>query len=225
MIMKTPSGTEKKKVLLVEDHPMFRERLAVLISSEPNMVVCGETDNIQDAITIAKETHPDIAIVDIALDGSSGLELIKEIKAQGLETPVLVLSMHTESLYAERAIRAGAKGYITKNQASCEVIAAVRRVLAGEIYLSPKSTDRILQRLSGHKSNVEGSGIGSLSDRELEIFQMFGKGFNTREIAEQLVLGPATIGSYRHRIKEKLRLKNAAELYSVAARWTEEHAE
>lgn len=210
------------KVLLVEDHPMFRERMVTLINRDMNMVVCGETDNIRDAMKLADESQPDIAIVDISLPGSSGLELIKDLKVQGKKIPVLVLSMHDESLYAERAIRAGAQGYVTKNQAATEVKGAILKVLAGEIYLSPRMTSMVLQKLADTEAGQVMEGITSLTDRELEVFRHFGRGFNAREIAEQLSLGIGTVGSYRFRIIKKLHLKNAAELYQLAARFVKD---
>lgn len=201
---------------------MFRERLALLINNDMNMSVCGEADNIREATKIADETEPDIAIVDISLPGSSGLELIKDLRVQGRRIPVLVLSMHDESLYAERAIKAGAQGYITKSEASAEVKAAIQKVLGGEIYLSPRMTSKVLQRLSeGDVAQVK-SGVASLTDRELEVFRHFGRGLNAREVAEQLALGIGTVGHYRFRIIHKLHLKNAAELYQLAARFVKE---
>lgn len=187
------------------------------------MSVCGEADNIRDAIRLIQETKPDIAIVDITLRGSSGLELLKDIKALGLEVAVLVLSMHDESLYAERALRAGAKGYITKNEASTEVVRAIRCVLEGEVYASRHVTSKLLSRLSQNRRALEITGMDTLADRELEVFQMLGRGKGTREIAEELRLGESTVETYRARIKEKLNLKSAAELYLRAGQWVREH--
>jgi DNA-binding NarL/FixJ family response regulator len=219
-----PQSTETTtaKVLLVEDHPMFRERLAMLINKDLEMTVCGETDNIQTALELAKQTKPDIAIVDITLRGSSGIELIKDLKAQGVKTPVLVLSMHDENLYAERVLRAGAKGYITKDEASAKVIAAIKQVLAGGIYVSENVKATILHRIATVGAPVHASGIDLLTDRELEVFQLVGQGRNSREIAERLHLGETTVDTYRARIKDKLHIRNAAELYSRAAQWVQE---
>ena len=216
------SGTNdaaKTKVMIVEDHPLFRERLALLINKEPDMEVCGEADNIKDAMDVIASSKPDAAVVDITLKGSSGLELIKDMKAQGFDLPVLVLSMHDESLYAERVIRAGAKGYITKDEASDKVMQAIRKVVGGEIYLSEGTTSRLLKSLTGGKSNEEGPAINRLTDRELEVFQLIGKGKATREIAENLNLGLTTIDTYRARIKEKLNIRNATELIHQATEW------
>lgn len=209
------------KVVLVEDHQMFREWLAHLIDRKASLSVCGEADNIRDAMRIIRETQPDIAIVDISLQGSSGLELIKDLKAQGLAVPVLVLSMHDETLYAERVLRAGAKGYITKHQASSTLLKAIEHVLSGKVYLGEKMTESILDQMTGRISPVSASGMQLLADRELEVFQLIGKGYNTREIAEQLHLGETTVDTYRARIKEKLKLRNAAEMYSRAAQWVQ----
>ncbi|MFC5454181.1 response regulator transcription factor [Prosthecobacter fluviatilis] len=211
------------KVLLVEDHPMFREHLGQLINRDLGMSICGEADNIRDAMRLILETKPDIAIVDITLHGSSGLELLKDIKAQGLDINVLVLSMHDEELYAERALRAGAKGYITKNEASTEVIEAIRCVMKGDVYASRQMTAKLLERMTQKRSNSELAGMETLADRELEVFQMLGRGKSTREIAQTLNLGESTVETYRARIKEKLQLRSAAELYLRAGQWVRDH--
>src|SRR5690606_34416667 len=171
------------KVLIVEDHPMFPDHLTDLIDRELGMFVCGETDNVLDAIEIINATKPDIAIVDITLKGSSGLELIKDIRSRGIHLDVLVLSMHDEELYAERALRAGAKGYVSKNEASSEVVNAIRCVMNGEVYASKQLTARLLERMTGSNTPPELTGMEKLTDRELEVFQMLGQGKNTREIA------------------------------------------
>ena len=211
------------KVLLVEDHPMFREHLGQLIDRDLGMSICGEADNIRDAMRLILETKPDIAIVDITLHGSSGLELLKDIKAQGLDINVLVLSMHDEELYAERALRAGAKGYITKNEASTEVIEAIRCVMKGDVYASRQMTAKLLERMTQKRGNTELAGMETLADRELEVFQMLGRGKSTREIAQTLNLGESTVETYRARIKEKLQLRSAAELYLRAGQWVRDH--
>jgi len=207
------------KVLLVDDHPMFREHLAHLINRDLGMVVVGEAETVRDALELIRSNAPDIAIVDITLRGASGLELLKEIKAAGLGVDVLVLSMHDEELYAERALRAGAKGYITKNEASTEVINAIRRVSSGEVYASSRMTSKLLGRLGEGRSNAESFGVESLADRELEVFQLLGRGMSTREIAQELGLGDSTVETYRSRIKDKLGLRSAAELYLRAGQW------
>lgn len=216
--MKTPTKTRQVRVVLVEDHLMFREWLGHMLSKGDAFTVCGEADNIADAIGLIRRTKPDIAIVDLTLRGSSGLELIKDLKAQGLEVPVLVLSMHDEELYAERVLRAGARGYISKHEATSTLAEAIEQVVSGEIYLGRKITAQVLKKLSGGGSSMA-AGLDLLADRELEVFQLIGKGYNSRRIAEQLHLGESTVETYRARIKEKLGLKDAAELYTRAALW------
>ena len=215
--------TPKLKVLLVEDHPMFREHLTQLIKRDLGMVICGEADNIREAMDLIHEQKPDIAIVDITLRGSSGLELLKDIKAQDVDINVLVLSMHDEDLYAERALRAGAKGYITKNEASTELIKAIRCVMNGDVYASRQLTSKLLERMTQKRTSGDIIDLESLADRELEVFQMLGRGKSTREIAQVLNLGESTVETYRARIKEKLQLRSAAELYLRAGQWVRDH--
>jgi DNA-binding NarL/FixJ family response regulator len=211
---------QKFRVVLVEDHPMFRDQLAQLINKEPGMNVCGETDNIQDAFNLVECSQPDIAIVDLTLKGAGGLELIKNLKAKEINVPVLVLSMHDEALYAERVLKAGARGYITKNEASKEVMTAIHAVLRGEIYLPAKIASRILESVAiGRKGE---NGIGQLTDRELEVFELIGHGRTTREISNCLHLGMSTVDTYRARIKTKLSLENSSQLAHEAIRWVSE---
>ena len=210
---------KKERVVIVDDHPMFRERLSELINHELDMEVCGEADDAQEAIRLIRETSPDLAIVDITLKGSSGLELVKSIKALSIVVPVLVLSMHDESLYAERALRAGATGYITKHQATEEVLLAIRRVLSGEIYLSEKMTTVFLKSLSTVGPKSVARSLDRLTDRELQVLEFVGRGYTTRAIADALKLGVATVDTYRARIKEKMNFRNAVELQHFAIRW------
>src|SRR5256714_10425738 len=208
---------KKSRVVLVEDHPMFREQLAQLINKEPSMTVSGEADNIRDALEVLESAAADIVIVDLTLKGPSGLELIKDLKARGIDVPVLVLSMHDELLYAERVLRAGARGYITKQEASHEVMAAIRKVLDGEVYLGSRIASRVLERFSaGPKTD---SGVSLLTDRELEVFELIGRGRTTREISNSLCLGISTVDTYRARIKSKLHLENTSQLSHEAIRW------
>lgn len=222
------TSTEKKtpqqgRIVLVEDHPIFREHLALLINKNLGMQVCGEADNIQQAMEVIQATRPDIAIVDISLRGSSGLELIKDLKARGMDLPVLVLSMHDENLYTERVLRAGARGYITKHEASADVIAAIRAVLAGEVFVSKQMTAKIISRISSaDRGRASESGVELLADRELEVFQLIGSGRTLKEIAELLHLGESTVDTYRSRIKQKLGLRSAAEVYLRAGQWVKE---
>src|SRR5437867_8772795 len=204
-------------VVLVEDHPMFREQLAQLINKEPGMGVCGEADNIHGALHLIESKRPDIAIVDLTLKGPGGLELIKNLKAKELDVPILVLSMHDETLYAERVLKAGARGYITKNEVSKEVMTAICAVLRGELYVPARIASRILESVAvGRKSE---NGVSQLTDRELEVFEMIGHGRSTREISNQLHLGVSTVDTYRARIKTKLHLENSSQLCHEAIRW------
>jgi len=216
-------STEAQKeygVVLVEDHPMFREQLTQLINKEPGMTVCGEANNIHDAFRLIESTGPDIAIVDLTLKGPSGLELIKNLKAKAIDVPVLVLSMHDEALYAERVLKAGARGYITKNEVSKEVMIAIHAVLGGEIYLPARIASRILESVAiGRKDE---NGISQLTDRELEVFELIGHGRSTREISNCLHLGMSTVDTYRARIKTKLHLENSSQLCHEAIRWVNE---
>ena len=222
--MTQSDAIEKKKVLIVEDHPLFRAMLVHLIDKELGMTVCGEANNIRDALSIIEQRRPDAAIVDLTLPGSSGLELIKDLKARNLQLPVLVLSMHAERLYAERVLRAGARGYITKEESPAEVLVAIRTVMEGLIYVSQRVNGALLERLGQMGKSVPSPGVESLSDREIEVFQLVGRGLNSREIAGRLNLGLTTVDSYRARIKEKHEIKNAAELYHRAAQWMAERS-
>jgi len=220
--MTQPRNSATRNILIVEDHPIFRAMLAQLINQEPGMTVCGEADNNKDALRLIEQEHPDAVVVDLTLRGSSGLELIKDLNARSLRLPVLVLSMHPEGLYAERALRSGARGYIAKEESPSEVIAALRKVLAGGTYVSERINGTILNRLGHADKALSPSGVDLLSDREIEVFQFIGRGLTSREIARQLELQPTTVDSYRARIKEKLGIKNAAELYHRAAQWVAE---
>src|ERR1700687_5582239 len=213
---------KKERVVIVDDHPLFRERLSELITNELDMEVCAEAEDAQQAIDLIRNTSPDLAIVDITLKESSGLELVKSIKALSIGVPVLVLSMHEESLYAERALHAGATGYITKHQAADEVLSAIRRVLAGEVYLSGKMTSGFLKSLTSAGVKTISRAIDRLTDRELEVLDLIGSGQTTRQIADKLQLGVATVDTYRARIKEKMNFRNAAELQHFAIRWVRE---
>ncbi len=217
-----PVAVAKKRVLVVEDHPLFRERLIELINFEPDLEVAGQTGTAKDAIELILNSSPDLAIVDITLQGTSGLELIKSIKALSIGLPVLVLSMHDESLYAERALRAGAGGYITKNQGANEILSAIRQVLGGEVYLSQQMTSGFLKRLTEHSVSNTPSAVDRLTDRELEVLDLIGRGLTTREIAQRLELGAVTIDTYRARIKEKMKMRNGTELQHFAIRWVRE---
>lgn len=201
---------------------MFREQLGHLIGKSDDMMISGEADNIRDGLALIKQRQPSIAIVDISLKGSSGLELLKQLRGEGIDLPVLVLSMHDESLFAERALNAGARGYVTKHAASEDVLAAIRRILDGEIYLNPRFMSQMARKMMTRSDAPAARLIDRLADRELEVFELIGRGLTTREIGEQLGLGTATVDTYRTRIKEKLQLENASGLRLAAHRWIQE---
>ncbi len=207
------------KILIVDDHPIVRRGLAELIQSEPQFKVCGEAANAAEAIKLIDQQKPDLAVVDIALDGTDGIELIKQIKAWNDTLKVLVSSMHDESLYAERALYAGARGYINKAEATDRIVEAIHQVLAGKVYLSPTMTERLLHRVAGGDEQLEKSPVDRLSDRELEVFRLIGEGFTTRQIAERLHLSTKTIETYRDHIKTKLNLANNTQLIRQAVQW------
>ena len=208
-------------MVIVEDHRMFREQLVRLIDKVDGMKVCGEADNIRDGFALIKQLKPSIAIVDITLKGSSGLELLKDLRAHGVAVPAVVLSMHDESLYAERALRAGARGYVNKSEDSAELLRAIRQVLNGEIYLKTSFMSRMVHRMINGRDNGSALPVDRLADRELEVFDLVGRGLTTRQIATQLGLGVTTVDTYQARIKEKLNLENAARLRIEASRWVQ----
>ncbi|HXN06016.1 MAG TPA: response regulator transcription factor [Nitrospiria bacterium] len=212
----------KTSVFIVDDHPLVREWLANLIHQQPEFLVCGEAEKASSALQAMISLKPDVAIVDISLKEGSGLELIKEIKANLPAVAVIVLSMHDETLYAERAIRAGARGYIMKRETTKRIIEAIRAVLGGKLYVSERLTALFAKKfLDGHLP-TDGSPIEQLSDRELEVFQLLGQGYETRQVAESLHISMKTVQAYCARIKEKLGLASALELLREAIRWHEE---
>ena len=211
---------KKTKILIVDDHPIMRRGLAELINLEPDLVVCGEADSIQTALEAIKQQAPNVALVDLSLKNESGLELIKDIKARYPAVLTLVVSMHDEAFYVERVLRAGAKGYIMKQQATTQVLVAIRRVLAGDVYLSDAISSKILRNVTGEKNKKAGSSVDQLSDRELEVFRMIGTGLGTRQIAEKLCRSVKTVETYREHIKLKLDLKDSSELVQNAIQWS-----
>jgi len=214
----------KTKVLLVDDHPILRAGLGKLINHEADMMVCGEAEDGPTAFDLVGTLMPDVAVIDISLKGSNGIELIKNLKARYPELPTLVLSMHEESLYAERALRAGSLGYIMKEEAIEQVLVAIRRALAGDIFLSEKMKSKMLQQMASGRGKVISSPIEQLTDRELEVFCLIGEGCSTRQIAGQLHLSVRTVEAYREYIKTKLGLKNATELVQHAFHWVHHEA-
>jgi DNA-binding NarL/FixJ family response regulator len=212
-------GQERAKVFLVDDHPLVREWLSQLIQREDDLAVCGEAEDTQEALQKIEETKPDIVVADISLKNTHGLELVKDLQARLPALPVLVLSMHDESLYAERVLRAGAKGYITKQEATKKILQAVRQVLSGQIYISEKMASRMVHKMVLGRADSQKSPIERLTDRELEVFQLIGRGQGTRRIATDLHLGVKTVESYRARIKDKLKLEDGTQLLQHAIQW------
>jgi DNA-binding NarL/FixJ family response regulator len=209
----------KKTVFVVDDHPIVRQGLALLINQETDLTVCGEAEEMYSALSAIQAVRPDILIVDISLNGPDGLELLKNIRLGAPRLPVLILSMHDESIYAERALRAGANGYIMKQEATEKVLVALRRILSGEIYVSDRIANSMLRHYVRGVNPSEHSSISDLTDRELEVFRLIGEGHGTRQIAETLHLSVKTVESYQAHIKEKLSLRSARELVQHAVQW------
>jgi len=217
----TESAPARKRILVVDDHPMMRQGLAQLIGAEADLSVCGEAENAEQALGTVEALKPDLVLADISLPGKNGLELIKDFQAIRPGLPILVISMHDESLYAERVLRAGGRGYIMKQEGGKKLMQAIRQVLGGQIYVSEKMSADILEMFSGRRTGTEGSPVEKLTDREFEVFQLIGQGKATRDIAEQLHLSVKTVDVHRANIKTKLKLKSAAELIRFAVRWAE----
>ena len=217
--MSAKARTTKHRILLVEDHPVTREGFAQLINYQTDLEVCGQTGSASRAMTSAETLHPDLVIVDISLADSNGLELIKNLKSRFPKLPTLVLSTHDEALYAERAVRAGASGYVMKQAPTSAVMAAIREVLKGGLYLSESIRSQLVRQQVHGTPAAPSSGISALSDRQLEVFQLLGQGETTREIASRLHLSMSTVETYRAHIKQKLGLANATELVHRAVEW------
>lgn len=214
--------TKQSQILIVDDHPMVREGLRQMIERNPSLSICGEADSPSEALQAIAKLNPDLVLVDISLGNASGIDLIKAIKTQYDDLPVLVISMHDETLYAERAMRAGAMGYVMKHEPNKTVVAAILKVLSGQVYLSENLSAIMLTKLMRGKEEEPESMIQTLSDRELEVFRMLGQAKGTRQIAEELNLTIATINSFRFRIKEKLHLKTSTEVMLQAIQWCRE---
>lgn len=209
------------KIIIVEDHPIFRMGMKEMIEHEPDMCVCGEASDVIGALKLIREKRPDLAVVDLSLKESNGLDLVKEIADYHKPMAALVLSMHDEALHAERCIMAGAKGYIMKQEASESVVMAIRRIMEGHIHVSPTIMSNILNSFQKQPDLVYESPLKRVTDREFEIFQLIGRGLSSKQIANQLNISVKTIGTYRERIKEKLNLKSAGELVRYAVIWVE----
>lgn len=218
-----PPASARRRILIVDDHPLFRHGLAQLINVQDDLVTAGEAEDAPAALEAVRRLKPDLVIVDISLKGTNGVELMKSIKAENPKLPVLIVSMHDESLYTLRALRAGAKGYMMKKQPLDDVMAAIRKVLHGEIYVSASLADQLIYKVV---RGVEGdaSAMDSLTDREIEVLQLVGQGKGTRQIAQELRLSVKTIESHRLHIKEKLRLQSASEMIRFAVNWVNNQA-
>ncbi len=207
------------KILIIDDHPMMREGLAQVIAREPDLTVCGEAEDARAAMEAVAKLKPDLALVDITLPGKNGLELIKDLQAVRPDLPILVISMHDESLYAERVLRSGGRGYIMKQEGGKKIMRAIRTVLGGQIYVSEAISSKILDLFSGRRPQNGHSPLERLTDRELEVYRLTGQGIGTREIGERLHISGKTVEVHKANIKEKLGLRSSPELISHAARW------
>lgn len=212
-------ATAKKRIFIVDDHAMFRDGLRRLIDLEPDLTVCGDAPDAATGLRAMRESAPDLAIVDISLDTTSGIDLIKAIKRDYEDMPVLVVSMHSESLYGDRALRAGAMGYVMKSEPATTVIAAIRKVLGGNVHISEKMATLVVSKFVKGEPEQTPSPLEALSDRELEVFRMLGQGKGTREIAQEMNVALPTVSSFKNRIKEKLKFKNSTEMILFSLQW------
>lgn len=211
----------KYRIFIVEDHPIMREGYASLIGREAGMEICGEAATGHEALERIPQASPDLVLIDISIPGINGIELIKRLQHQAPDLPLLVVSAHDETLYAERVFRAGAKGYVMKHEAASIVVRAINEVLAGELFASERIRNKFFHRYLGGTASAEGTPLEELSDRELEVFQYLGRGYSTREIAEAMLISPKTVETYRANIKNKLGVESSAELTRRAVLWVE----
>lgn len=218
------SDDDRVGVLIVDDHPLVRQGLASLINKSPDLRVIGQAPDSQGALALMAENEPQVAVIDLSLAGGSGIDLLKEIGRRHPNVITLVLTMHDELFYAERALRAGARGYVMKGEETDEVLEAIRQVRKGEVYVSEHLRSTLIQRAADPGPNAPSSAVESLSDRELEVFELVGRGQPTREIAKQLSVSVKTVETHRHRIKEKLGLRSGTEMVRYAIRWVERQA-
>lgn len=218
---KKTGGKEKRKILLVDDHPMMREGLRQIIGNEPDLIVSGEAENAGEALELFKNQKPELVLADITLPGKNGLELVKDLLALDPRVSVLVISMHDENMYAERVLRAGGRGYIMKQAGGKKIMEGIRQVLSGQIYVSEKMSAKILEIFSGRRGGSSASPVESLTDREFEVFQLIGQGLGTKEIAAKLHVSAKTVEVHRMNVKAKLKLKTAAELIRYSVQWIE----
>jgi DNA-binding NarL/FixJ family response regulator len=210
--------SKKSRVLLVDDHPLVRRGLAEVISREPDLEACGEAGDVQEAITAVDRIKPDLVVIDLTLRAGHGLELIEMLKGREPQVKMLVSSMHDEMLFAERVLRAGAMGYVSKQEPPETLLRAIRQVLSGEVYLSPRMTNRLLHRVASGQSSQEDP-VQCLSNREIEVYEMIGQGLTIQQIAQRLHLSPKTVETHREKVKQKLNLKSSAELNRRAVQW------
>ena|ERR1041385_1309543 len=222
--MDSSNSPGKRRVLLVDDHPMTREGLAALINRQADLEVCSEASNPAEAMSELSKWKPDLMVTDMTMPGRSGIEFLKDVHAQMPDLPMVVLSMHDEMLYAERALRAGARAYLMKDSGSAKVLEVIRLVLSGQSYVSPQMSARLLDAMTGRRPRGSNSPIEKLSDREFEVFQLLGTGKSTKEVALAMNLSPKTVDVHRARIREKLQLKDATSLLHCAVRWVENQA-
>jgi DNA-binding NarL/FixJ family response regulator len=217
------AGKQTTRILIVDDHPIVREGLSSLLSKEPDFEVCGQAEDIPSAIKLVNQTRPHVVTIDISLQSGSGIDLIRRLNKSHRSIRILACSLHDEMLYAERAMHAGALGYVNKHEATQTIVKAIRQVLEDKVYLSERMSERLAHRLIGGRGKAERPAVETLSDRELEVFQMIGKGLTSAEIAKKLHLGAKTVDTYRSRIKQKLKLTNMVQLTRDAAQWALEH--
>ena len=213
-------AARRARILLVDDHPLVRERMAEIINQEPDLMVCGEAQDRAGALAAMAAHRPELAIINLALKDSDGLELIKDIRLQWPNVLMLVVSMYEESLYAERVIRAGARGYVTKQEATRDILSAIRRVLSGRVYLNENISARIIDRLADRSVPGAATPAEMLADRELQVFELLGRGLAVKEIARRLRIATKTVDTYRRRIREKLNLQTSSQLLQHAISWT-----
>jgi DNA-binding NarL/FixJ family response regulator len=219
ILRKELRAQSKARVLIVDDHEMLCDGMRLMIEHQPDLEVCGQAADESTALRQFRQARPDLVIVDISLKTGNGIDLIKRLKTVDSAARILVYSMHDEQVYAERALRAGAMGYVTKQKPAQAILHAIRHVLGGKLHFSDEVTQRVLERAAAHEPITQGSPVESLSDRELEVFEMIGRGLTTRAIADRMHLSPRTIDTYRERLKIKLVLANAAELHYRAVQW------
>lgn len=217
--MASSSAVSKQRVFLVDDHPIVRQGLTLLINQEPELTVCGVAEEADTVLPSLASLCPDIVVLDISLKGPDGIELLKTIRASDQTLPILILSMHDETIYAERALKAGANGYIMKQEATEKVLVAIRRILRNEVYVSERIANGVLRQMVLNHAQAQLTSISSLSDRELEVFRLIGFGHGTREIATELHLSIKTIESYQAHIKEKLALRTSRAMMQRAIEW------